>query len=50
LRYALQHADPGSAEDVASETLLIAWRRLAEVPQPPLPWLLAVALDALATR
>ena len=47
LRYALQHADPGTAEDVASETFLIAWRRLAEVPQPPLPWLLAVARNLL---
>lgn len=47
LRYALQHADPGSAEDVASETFLIAWRRRAEVPQPSLPWLLAVARNLL---
>jgi RNA polymerase sigma factor (sigma-70 family) len=47
LRYALQHADPGSAEDVASETFLVAWRRLAELPQPPLPWLLAVARNLL---
>jgi RNA polymerase sigma-70 factor (ECF subfamily) len=47
LRYALQHADPGSAEDVASETFLIAWRRLAEIPEPPLPWLLAVARNLL---
>lgn len=47
LRYALQHADPGGAEDVASETFLIAWRRLAEIPQPPLPWLLGVARNLL---
>ncbi|TVZ04659.1 hypothetical protein EAS64_16620 [Trebonia kvetii] len=26
LRYALQHADPGGAEDVANETFLISWR------------------------
>jgi RNA polymerase sigma-70 factor (ECF subfamily) len=47
LRYALQHAEPGFAEDVASETFLIAWRRLAEIPQPPLPWLLGVARNLL---
>jgi RNA polymerase sigma factor (sigma-70 family) len=52
LRYALQHADPGFAEDVASETFLIAWRRIAEIPQPPLPqpplpWLLGVARNLL---
>lgn len=43
LRYSLQHAEQGSAEDLASETFLIAWRRLPDLPDPPLPWLLGVA-------
>ena len=47
LGYALQRADPVSAEDVASETFLVAWRQRAEVPQPSLPWLLAVARNLL---
>jgi DNA-directed RNA polymerase specialized sigma24 family protein len=47
LRYALQHAEPGSAEDVASETFLVAWRKLRDVPDPPLPWLLGVARNLL---
>jgi RNA polymerase sigma-70 factor (ECF subfamily) len=47
LRYALQHAEQGSAEDVASEAFLIAWRRLGDVPEPPLPWLLGVARNLL---
>jgi RNA polymerase sigma-70 factor (ECF subfamily) len=47
LRYALQHADSDCAEDVASETFLIAWRRLADIPEPPLPWLLGVARNLL---
>jgi RNA polymerase sigma-70 factor (ECF subfamily) len=47
LRYAAQHVDAGVAEDVASETFLIAWRRLADVPDPPLAWLLAVARNLL---
>jgi RNA polymerase sigma factor (sigma-70 family) len=47
LRYALQHAERGSAEDVASEVFLIAWRQLPEVPEPPLPWLLGVARNLL---
>src|SRR5437660_5131765 len=47
LRYTLQHAEQGSAEDVTSETFLIAWRRLPDVPEPPLPWLLGVARNLL---
>jgi RNA polymerase sigma-70 factor (ECF subfamily) len=47
LRYALQHADRACAEDIASETFLIAWRRLADVPEQPLPWLLGVTRNLL---
>jgi RNA polymerase sigma-70 factor, ECF subfamily len=47
LRYSLQHADQGTAEDVASETFLIAWRRYPAIPDPPLPWLLGVARNLL---
>ncbi len=47
LRYALQHAEAGTAEDVASETFLIAWRRFPAIPDPPLPWLLGVARNLL---
>jgi RNA polymerase sigma factor (sigma-70 family) len=47
LHYALQHAESGSAEDVASETFLIAWRRWPDIPEPPLPWLLGVARNLL---
>ena len=47
LRYALQHAESGAAEDVASEVFLIAWRQMPDVPEPALPWLLGVARDLL---
>ena len=47
LRYALQHAERGSAEDVASEAFLIAWRRWPDVPEPALPWLMGVARNLL---
>jgi RNA polymerase sigma factor (sigma-70 family) len=47
LRYALQHAEQDSAEDVASDVFLVAWRRLADIPEPPLPWLLGVARNLL---
>jgi RNA polymerase sigma factor (sigma-70 family) len=47
LHYALHQAERGSAEDVASETFLIAWRRWPDIPEPPLPWLLGVARNLL---
>jgi RNA polymerase sigma-70 factor (ECF subfamily) len=47
LSYALQHADQDSAEDVASQSFLIAWRKLPDIPDPPLPWLLGVTRNLL---
>ncbi|MFG1856981.1 RNA polymerase sigma factor [Actinomadura geliboluensis] len=47
LAYALTHAEPHTAEDIAGETFLIAWRRLDDVGDPPLPWLLGVARNLL---
>ncbi|HET9973535.1 MAG TPA: sigma-70 family RNA polymerase sigma factor [Streptosporangiaceae bacterium] len=48
LRYALQHAERDSAEDVASDVFLVAWRRRDSIPDPPLPWLLGVARNLLS--
>lgn len=45
--YALAGGGPDTADDVASETFLIAWRRRRDVPEPPLPWLLGVARNLL---
>jgi RNA polymerase sigma-70 factor (ECF subfamily) len=39
-----------AAEEVVAETFLVAWRRLAEVPGNPLPWLLVVARNTIANR
>ncbi|MCW2912339.1 MAG: hypothetical protein JWN52_407 [Actinomycetia bacterium] len=47
LAYALTHAESGAAEDIASETFLVAWQRLGDVPDPALPWLLGVARNLL---
>jgi DNA-directed RNA polymerase specialized sigma24 family protein len=47
LAYALANVVRDVAEDVASETFLIAWRRLDDVPDPPLPWLIGVARNLL---
>jgi len=35
--------DPATADDVAAESFLVAWRRLDDVPADPLPWLIGVA-------
>src|ERR1700724_2643538 len=47
LHYALQQAEQGSAEDVGSEGVLIAWRRGLITREPRLPWLLGVARTLL---
>jgi len=48
--FALRRSSPSAAEDVVSETFLVAWRRLDSVPDTPKPWLLAVARRVLANQ
>jgi Sigma-70 region 2 len=48
LRYALAPVEPESARDVTAETFLIAWRRLADVPEDAAPWLFGVARKVIA--
>jgi RNA polymerase sigma-70 factor (ECF subfamily) len=43
LAYARSRASREVAEEVASATFLVAWERLDRLPEPALPWLLAVA-------
>lgn len=50
LAYALRRAPRPVAQDVAAETFLVAWRRLEDVPEPALPWLLATARKTLANQ
>ncbi len=47
-RFLARRTDPATAEDVLSETLLVCWRRLADVPDPALPWAYGVARYCLA--
>ena len=47
LGYTLLRAEQGVAEDVVSETFLVAWRRLDELPESPLPFLFGVARNLL---
>ncbi|WP_456599301.1 RNA polymerase sigma factor [Blastococcus sp. SYSU DS0616] len=50
LAYAQRHTDQETAHEVVSETFLVAWRRLADVPGDPLPWLLVVARNTLTNH
>lgn len=47
-RYLARRTDPVTAEDVLAETLLVCWRRLDELPDPPTPWAYGVARNCLA--
>jgi RNA polymerase sigma-70 factor, ECF subfamily len=48
--YARRRIDPASADDTVSEVFVIAWRRLEEVPEDALPWLLGCARRVLANQ
>ena len=50
LAFALRRSDRDTAEDVTAETFAVAWRRLAVVPDPALPWLFGVARKILANE
>ena len=51
LAYAMRRCEAFvDAEDVAAETFAIAWRKLAAIPDEPLPWLYAVARRVLANQ
>jgi RNA polymerase sigma-70 factor (ECF subfamily) len=45
--YAVSRAGRQMADEVVSETFTVAWRRIGDIPQPPLPWLLGVARNVL---
>ena len=48
--YVRRRAPAEAVDDAVGETFLVAWRRLNRVPEEPLPWLLAVARNVLATQ
>ncbi|MDA0166971.1 hypothetical protein OM076_42315 [Solirubrobacter ginsenosidimutans] len=50
LAYARRRTSPSDAEEIAAEVFTVALRRLAELEDPVLPWLLGVARHALANR
>jgi RNA polymerase sigma-70 factor (ECF subfamily) len=48
--YARRRVPPEAVDDIVSETFLVVWRRLDEVPEPSLPWLLTVARNVVGTE
>ena len=50
LGFVLRRHPRAGAEDVVQETFLVAWRRFADLPEPPLPWLYGTARKVLANR
>jgi RNA polymerase sigma-70 factor (ECF subfamily) len=48
--YALRLIDATAADDTVSEVFVVAWRRLEDVPDDALPWLLACARRVLANQ
>ena len=51
LGYALRRgASQSDAQDITVDTFTVLWKRIDEVRDPPLPWLLAVARRSLANQ
>ena len=50
LAYARRHIGSDEAGDAVAETFAIAWRRWAEVPDPPVGWLLRTAAGVIRNR
>jgi RNA polymerase sigma-70 factor (ECF subfamily) len=50
LRYAARRVPGAFVDDVVAETFTVAWRRLPEVPDPALPWLLGIARGVAANQ
>lgn len=48
--YVRRHCAEADCDDVLSEVYLVAWRRFAELPEDPLPWLLGTARKVLANH
>lgn len=46
-RYAASRAGAGAADEIVSETFMVAWRRYADMPPAELPWLLGVARNVM---
>jgi RNA polymerase sigma-70 factor (ECF subfamily) len=52
LAYCMRRTQPGDAADACSETFLVAWRRIEDIPSPPetLPYLYGIAGRVLSNQ
>lgn len=50
MAYCLRHAGAQSAEDAVAETYAVAWRKRAQMPDDPLPWLIVTARNTIAAQ
>lgn len=50
LRYARRQVPEHTAYEVVDETFTAAWRRIEDLPEPALPWLLGVAHNVIANQ
>lgn len=48
--YARRRVPSDAVDDVVSGTFLVVWRRLDDVPELPLPWLITVARNVAGTE
>jgi len=48
--YVCRRCGTDAADDVVADVFVVAWRRLDDVPDDPVPWLLGVARKVLANR
>jgi RNA polymerase sigma-70 factor (ECF subfamily) len=46
--YAKRRVGADSADEVAAETYLVAWKRIGDLPIEPLPWLYGIARNVVA--
>ncbi|WP_282205393.1 RNA polymerase sigma factor [Kitasatospora fiedleri] len=50
LRYVRRRVGADSADDLAAEVFVVVWRRWADVPTEPLPWVYGVARNVVANH
>lgn len=48
--FARRYCDPVTAQDVTADTFLVAWRRMDQLPDAPLPWLFAIARNVVRNQ